>query len=144
MTLFGHPQPDDLANALATVGEILAPFVGREPPATKLAARLPLGAAGSGAVSFWWDTARRLGRWQRNVPILFWEGGVPEPQVLMHFGDVAPRALAELWFPNPDSPFSSDLSAARDRPGVQLESTQGFLSRLQSPAMLVSDFLSAL
>lgn len=145
MTLFGRNQPGDLANALATIGEILGPFSGSEPPATKLAARLPLGAAGSGAVSFWWDTARRLGRWQRNVPMLFWEGGAPEPQVVMHFGDVAPRALAELWVPNPDSAFASDLSAAaNDRPGVQLDSAAAFLQRLESPAMLVSDFLSAL
>lgn len=152
LLLFGQHAPNDLAGALSTLHEILTPLVGNEPPRTRLAARLPLGAAGSGAVSFWWDAARRLGRWQRNVPSLFWEGGVPEPRVLMHFGEVAPRALAELWVPNPNSTFVGDLSATSDgagpapgdRPGVQPGLGNGILAAAEHPAMLVSDFLSAL
>lgn len=144
MTLFGRNRPDDLGHALSTLSAILAPLRRTEPPDTKFGARLPLGAAGTGAVSFWWDTARRLGHWQRNVPILFWEGGVEEPQVVMHFGRISPRALAELWHPSSDSQLISDLSVAPDRPDVQLEVDPTLQRLLESPGTLVSEFLSAL
>lgn len=151
LTLFGRKPREGLARALGTVREILLPLSGLEPPRTRLAARLPLGAAGSGGVSFWWDAARRLGNWQRNVPSLFWEGGVPEPQVLMHFGDVAPRALAELWVPNRNSALVGDLSAPSDaetersgRPGVQPGDHDPIVALLEHPAMPVSEFLGAL
>lgn len=144
MTLFGRNRPDDLAHALTTLGAILVPLRRREPPDTKLGARLPLGAAGTGAVSFWWDTARRLGQWQRNVPHLFWEGGVAEPQVIMHFGRISPRALAELWVPNDASPLLTDLSLAPERPEAQLEVAPTLQHHLESPGTLVSEFLSAL
>jgi type VI secretion system ImpM family protein len=145
LTLFGRDRPDDLAHALSTLTEILVPLRGQEPPPTKLAVRLPLGAAGSGAVSFWWDTVRRLGHWQRNVPNLFWEGGVPEPQVAMHFGRISPRALAELWRPDAQSPQVSDLSVApADRPEVQSDAAQTLQRWLETPGTTVSEFLSAL
>ena len=110
-----------------------------------LAVQIAAPAAGTGAVSFWWDTVRRLGHWQRNIPNLFWEGGVAAPQVAMHFGRISPRALAELWRPDSQSQQVSDLNVApADRPDVQSDAAQTMQRWLETPGTTVSEFLSAL
>jgi len=88
-------------HALAMLALALEPFQGVERPATKLGVRLSLGAGGAAAAVVWLDVIRRMARWRATVPVTFWS--IQSGSLVVHFGDVPPSTLPELWLPDPDN-----------------------------------------
>ncbi len=88
-------------HALAMLALALEPFQGVERPATKLGVRLSLGSGGAAAAVVWLDVIRRMARWRTTVPVTFWS--MQSGSLIVHFGDVPPSTLAELWLPDSDN-----------------------------------------
>lgn len=116
------------AHAVYTIIEAVAPFRGEEAPETRLALRLPLGAAGAAAAAFWIDIVRRLSRSPREVRSCFWSTDGRTGTMLVQLGTTPAATFGELWAPDTNSEQVCDLTAsppsdprallARTAPGV--------------------------
>ncbi len=132
--------------AMHTILEALAPFRGEEAPNTKLSLRLPLGAGGVAASTFWIDTIRHLARSLAEVRTCFWSTDGDVGSILLQLGNTPPSSLGELWCPDANSEYTCDLTApASVDVGRFLTALPPHLVEvLQSPVASVRDFLGRL
>lgn len=101
---------DWLHDTLRWIAETVRPHRHQEAPNTRLAIRLPLGAAGGAAVCFWLDVVRRLSAWRSTVPSFFWSHDGVSDQLTVHMGLPAAASIAELWLPTRSRDEFCDLT----------------------------------
>lgn len=110
--IYGAAASAASVKAIHTIEQCVAGFRGQDNPNTPLAMRAPLGGGGPAAAAFWIDVVRTTARWRATVPNCFWSFDGHAGSILLHFGDVSLRTVAELWVPDEDSDHVCDLTTA--------------------------------
>jgi hypothetical protein len=95
--IFGAERPIDPVRVLSLVSNTVAAYRGAERPASSLALKLPLGAAGGAALCFWLDWVSRIARWKATVPTFFWSHNGREGAAVIALGSPPACTLAGLW-----------------------------------------------
>lgn len=116
----GSAELEGLRRSLRFIAAAVEPHRQREPPATLLSLRLPLGAAGGAAVCFWLDVVKRLIGWRNTVPSFFWSHDGSSGQLTVHLGTPPASALSELWRPTLQRDEFCDLTQPPDEAVLQL------------------------
>jgi type VI secretion system protein ImpM len=123
--VYGEWRSERFDETIGMIASTIGPSRGKENPSNPLSVRLPLGAGGPAAATFWLDVVRRVARWKATIPTAFWCFDGKTGTVLVQLGKTPASSLTELWAPTTDNEHLVDLTDGGPFTGARLAMLRG-------------------